>query len=108
MSSRAVRRIVIAVCVVGIAGMIVSSILDNTGAALTAGLITAVAVLCLIVATAVTRTDPAHEAPGAAQAVESLAAEVEEGITSLVEAGADETRVREVVGAAVRLGRARS
>lgn len=88
--------------------MIVSSILDNTGAALTAGLVTAVAVLCLIVATAVTRADPAYEASSAAQAAEALAAEVEEGVASLVEAGADESRVREVVGAAVRLGRARS
>src|SRR5687767_2902941 len=54
MSPRVVRRVVIAVCVAGIAGMIVSSIADNTGAALTAGLVTAIAVLCLIVATAVT------------------------------------------------------
>ena len=54
MSPRVVRRVVIGVCVAGIAGMIVSSIADNTGAALTAGLVTAIAVLCLIVATAVT------------------------------------------------------
>ena len=99
MSPGVVRRIVIAVCVAGIAGMIVSSIADNTGAALTAGLVTAIAVLCLIVATAVT----------AAQGVgvsELLASEVEERVEALVADGADEARVRDRVGAAVRLGRA--
>lgn len=108
MSSRAVRRIVLAVCVVGIAGMIVSSILDNTGAALTAGLVTAVAVLCLIVATAVTGAGAEGDALDTSpEAIEALAADVEDGILSLVEAGADEDQVRAVVGTAVRLGRAR-
>jgi hypothetical protein len=95
----AVRRLVIGVCVAGIAGMIVSSIADNTGAALTAGLVTAIAVLCLIVATAVT----------AARGVgidELLAADVEERVAELVDAGADEAAVRRLVRAAVHLGRA--
>jgi hypothetical protein len=98
MSPRAVRRVVIAVCVAGIAGMIVSSIADNTGAALTAGLVTAVAVLCLIVTTAVT----------GAQGVgigELLATDVEERVESLVADGADEDEVRALVGAAVKLGK---
>src|SRR5687768_11239199 len=98
MSPRGVRRVVIAVCVAGIAGMIVSSIADNTGAALTAGLITAIAVLCLIVATAVT----------AARGVgvqELLANDVEERVESLVADGADEADVRALVSAAVKLGR---
>lgn len=99
MSPGVVRRIVIAVCVAGIAGMIVSSIADNTGAALTAGLVTAVAVLCLIVATAVT----------GAQGVgigDLLASDVEERIEALVAGGADEDDVRALVGAAVKLGKA--
>ncbi len=106
MSPRSVRRIVIAVCVAGIGGMIASSIADNNGAALTTGLITAVAVLCLIVATAVTgggRGTP----PSPGNPSEQLAAEVEAGVRRLVEAGAEEDQVRRVVGDAVRLGRFR-
>src|SRR3954470_1378347 len=53
MSARAVRRIVVTVFVLGIAGMIAGSIADNNGAALTAGLVSAAASLCLLVATAV-------------------------------------------------------
>lgn len=108
MSPRAVRRIVLAVCVAGIAGMIVSSINDNNGAALTAGLVTAVAVLCLIVATAVTggqRASTTEAAPG--HGAEDLGAEIERGVQHLVDAGADEAQVRALVGEAVRLGQAR-
>ena len=98
MSPTIIRRVVIAVCVAGIAGMIVSSIADNTGAALTAGLVTAIAVLCLIVATAVTG------ARGVGVS-ELLANDVEERVESLVADGADEDAVRALVGAAVKLGR---
>jgi len=52
-SSRLVRRTAVVVCAGGIAGMIVSSILNHNGAAITFGLITAAAVLCSMVATAV-------------------------------------------------------
>ena len=99
MSPRAVRRVVIAVCVAGIAGMIVSSIADNTGAALTAGLVTAVAVLCLIVTTAVT-------GPNGVGIRDLLASDVEERVEALVANGADEQDVRDLVGAAVKLGKA--
>ncbi len=105
MSPGAVRRIVLAVCVAGIAGMIVSSINDNNGAALTAGLLTAVAVLCLIVATAVTAHDPAAVGGVVGDDPEELGARVERGVQDLVEAGADEQGVRALVGDAVRLGR---
>ena len=98
MSPRVVRRVVIAVCVAGIAGMIVSSIADNTGAALTAGLVTAIAVLCLIVATAVTGAQGLGVS-------DLLANDVEERVESLVADGADEAEVRALVGAAVKLGR---
>lgn len=96
MSAVAVRRAVVAVCVLGIAGMIVSSIADNTGAALTCGLVTAVAVLCAIVATAVS-----------APVDEEQAARVEAEVQQLVAAGADEGAVRRLVGEAVRLGKGR-
>jgi hypothetical protein len=43
----------VVVCAGGIAGMIVSSVLNHNGAAITFGLITAAAVLCSMVATAV-------------------------------------------------------
>ena len=99
MSPRAVRRLVLVVCVLGIAGMIVSSISDRTGAATTFGLVTAVAVLCSVVATSV--------ASGAGTAdPESLGERVEERVLRLVADGADEVAVRALVREAVRLGRA--
>jgi hypothetical protein len=97
------------VCVLGIAGMIAASIADNNGAALTAGLVTATAVLCLIVATAVTA--PARTAQPAGHdddSVEALAADVERSITAAVASGGDEGAVRSLAGAAVRLGQARA
>jgi hypothetical protein len=97
---RAVRLVVVAVCVGGIAGMIVSSIVGSTGAAVTFGLITAGAVLCSIVATAV------GAGPGGSGSLdETEAALVERLIVDLVQAGADETEVRNLVRHAVRLGR---
>jgi len=127
---RAVRRIVLLVCAGGIAGMIVSSIADNNGAAMTAGLMTAVAVLCLIVTTAVTtptgptgptrltgQTAGAASTAGAAaetgvdgygEAAELAAADVEAAVVEVVEQGADEAAVRDLVGRAVRLGRLRA
>jgi multisubunit Na+/H+ antiporter MnhB subunit len=61
MSIGALRGIVIAVCVLGIAGMIVSAIADSTGGALTSGLVSAGAVVVLIAVTAVNQKNP----PGA-------------------------------------------
>lgn len=54
-SAGAIRRVVAVVCVAGIAGMIASSIADNNGAAITFGVVTAVAILCSMTATAVER-----------------------------------------------------
>jgi hypothetical protein len=93
---------VFAVCVGGIAGMIVSSIADNTGAAMTFGLVTAVAVLCLMVATAVTGGGRV----GAESHLALLADQVEERVAVLVDGGADESSVRDLVRAAVKLGKA--
>ena len=100
MSPRAVRRVVVAVSVAGIAGMIVSSIADNNGAAMTSGLVTAVAVLCLIVTTAVT-----GGRIGAESHVNLIAEEVEDRVAELVANGADEEAVRELVNTSVKLGR---
>jgi hypothetical protein len=104
-SARAVRLVVIVVCIAGVAGMIVTSALKHNGAALTFGLITAVAILCLMVATAVTG---GAVAPTVSSDVERLAAGVEADVVDLLEAGADETAIRDLVRDAVRLGRARA
>ena len=102
-SIRAVRAVVVVVCAAGIAGMIVASVNDSTGAALTCGLVTTAAVVCLVVATAVTRAAPTAARP----AVDETRAErVEDLVGRLVAGGADEREVRALVREAVRLGRA--
>ena len=68
----AVRVVTITVSGAGIVGMIVGSIADNNGVAVTFGLITAAAVLCLITTSAVApprRSQAISEA--AAQALEA-------------------------------------
>lgn len=101
MTPRTVRRVVVSVCVLGVAGMIVASIADESSAALTAGLITAAASLCLMVATAVTATP---RRPDAADP-EAIGAELEERIRTLVASGTDESALRSLVRTAIRLGR---
>lgn len=101
MSPRAVRRVVMALCALGVAGMIVASIADDNGVALTFGLVTAGAVVCLIVTTAVTggaNAEGASVQDRDAMAVEAL-------VQDLVAGGADEVQVRELVRAAARLHR---
>lgn len=107
MSVKAVRRIVLAICIGGIAGMIASSVADHTGAALTFGLITAAAVLCAMVATAVTSGAERRGRDRQVQAVvnDAQAAEVERLVGRLVGQGAGEDDVRALVSEAVRLGR---
>ena len=53
MSISILRRLVAFVCVLSIAGMIVGSVKDNAGAAMTAGIFGAIAILCLIVGNAI-------------------------------------------------------
>ncbi len=104
MSPRTIRRLVIVVFVGGIAGMIIGSIADNNGVAVTFGLVTAVAAVGLILVTAV--ADPT--ALGSSGAVDEVAAaSVEEQVEHLVAEGADEHQVRELVRRAVDLGRRR-
>jgi hypothetical protein len=73
--------------------MIVSSIADNSGAAVTFGVITAVAVLVLIAVTAAGGRAPS----------EADAARLEASIQDLVASGADEAAVRDLVRDARRL-----
>ena len=106
-SVAAVRSIAIGVCVAGIAGMIVTSALNHNGVAITFGLITAVAILCSMVATSVA-ADTRRNATPASQddtSSEALATIVEEQVQGLVRSGADEHAIRRLVGEAVRLGR---
>jgi hypothetical protein len=102
--ARWIRRAVLVVCALAVAGMIGGSIADRTGLAITAGSVGAVAVLCLLVATAVA-------GPGAFDAAgpvdETLAAELERRVAELVADGADEADVRAVVRLATRLERSR-
>jgi hypothetical protein len=100
--ARVVRWVVIGVCVVGIAGIIAGSIADNNAVALTFGLVTAAAVLCLMVATAVS---PPTTATTATAFDDAKAAQVEHLVGRLVADGAREDAVRQLVGEAVRLGR---
>lgn len=104
--ARIVRWVVIGVCVAGIAGMIVGSVADNNDIALTFGLITAAAVLCLMVATAVMPPATATSTVTTTAAFdERQAARVERLVERLVAEGAQEDAVRELVGEAVRLGK---
>ena len=98
MSPRTVRRVVVAVCLLGIGGMVAGSVADDNALALTFGLITAAAIACLMVATAVA-------GGGESPPDEAQAARVEARVAALVAEGADEAAVRALVGEAVRLGR---
>jgi hypothetical protein len=107
----AIRVTVLVVCAGGIAGMIVASATKHNGAAITFGLITAVAVVCQMVATTVwnevSGVPGAPLGPGAVPLVgpDAAAVEVEGAIQALVDAGAEEAAVRDLVRSAVRLGR---
>ncbi|MCC6224938.1 MAG: hypothetical protein IT195_00850 [Microthrixaceae bacterium] len=97
-----IRRLVLAVFVAGILGMIVGSVADSNGAALTFGLLTAASAVSLMLVTAVT-SERTSEPPASFD--EATAAQIEARITSIVQAGADEADVRDLVRDAVRLGR---
>ncbi|MDP9075689.1 MAG: hypothetical protein M3N98_16265 [Actinomycetota bacterium] len=101
----AVRITTLVVCGAGIAGMIVTSALNHNGAAITFGLVTAVAIVCSMVANAVA-ADTERRLGATSAATETLAAVVESQVEAVVAGGADETAVRQLVGEAVRLGRA--
>ncbi len=81
-----------------IAGMIVGSIAGSTGWPVTFGIISAIAALCLIVATTVTSSS-------LSTLPRNLGEEMEQAIADLQSAGADEDALRSLVGQAFRLGR---
>ncbi len=106
-SPRLVRRVVLAVFVLGIAGMIVGSIADNNGTAITFGLITAVAAIGLVLVTSVSPPGSLAKSGVAPpnELDDRLAADLEARIGSLVTQGADEDELRKLVGRAVEMGR---
>ena len=102
MALRLIRSVCLVVFLAGIPSLIVSSIAgNNEGWVLTFGMTTAVAALVLMAvsaATSNTRLD----------AFDEVAAErLEQRVRQLVESGADESEVREVVRDAIDLGRGR-
>jgi hypothetical protein len=88
--------LLVGVCVAGIAGMIVTSITDHPGGALTFGLLTAVAAFGMILVTAVTNG-------GSVVTDEERAEIIEEHVDALVAGGADERLVRSLVREVRRL-----
>jgi hypothetical protein len=98
---RAIRWVATVVCLlVGIPGMIVSSIAENTGAAVTFGLVAAAGSLVLLVLGATS--------DGMASSIdEDDARQLEAKVQALVAEGADEEQVRDLVRAALRAARPR-
>ena len=99
MDPKLLRRTVLVVFLGGIAGMVVGSIMDNNGTAITFGIITAVAALALILTTALVSGQPADRFD------DERAEAVEARIVQLGADGADESAVRDLVRDAVGLGR---
>jgi hypothetical protein len=63
MRASTLRWLVAVVCVSGIAGMIVFSVADNNGGAMTFGILTAIASLVLLSVTAVLKAEQSADAP---------------------------------------------
>ena len=90
------------VCVLAIAGMIAASITSHNGVAIALGVTAAVAILCLMLVTAVA----GPEAFGHSQPVDAAAAaDLERRVDALVASGADEAEVRSLVRAVRRISR---
>ena len=102
-NTRAVRviRLLCIVCFVGgIASMIAASLADNNiGAVLTAGSISAIAAIVLLAVSTVATTQRSAEFD------EADAEILETNIRRIVDAGANETNVRDLVRRAIELGR---
>ena len=102
-NARAVRviRLVCIVCFVGgIASMIAASIADNNiGAVLTTGSISAIAAIVLLAVSTVATTQRSAEFDDADAEI------LETNIRRIVDAGANETNVRDLVRRAIELGR---
>jgi hypothetical protein len=102
MAARWIRRVVIALCMAGVAGMISASITNHIGLAITSGMVAAIAALCLILVTAAAGPE-AFAAPPAVD--EQAAADLERRVQHLVDAGAEESEVRSLLRAAARFYR---
>jgi len=97
---RNIRVICSTIFVLGIAGMIITSVAgNNVGLVNTIGGATAISALVLLVATITSNTVRPEVF------VEADAERVERQISRLVEGGADETQVRDLVRDATNLGR---
>lgn len=96
-----VIRVACVVCFVGgIAGMIVASLADNNvGAVLTAGILSAIAAIVLLAVSTVTAQRRLAEFDDADAEI------LEHGVRRLVEDGANELALRDVVRRAIELGR---
>lgn len=92
----------LAVCILAIVGMIVSSVTSHNGIAIATGLTAAVAILCLILVTAVAGPEAFGRPP---PVDEAAAADLERRVETLVAAGADENEVRSLIRAVRRLSR---
>ncbi|MBI2709005.1 MAG: hypothetical protein HYX34_04845 [Actinobacteria bacterium] len=108
MSVRGFRLLTGVVFLASVPGLIVSSVADRTGAAVTFGLIAVAAALVLLAVTevAVGRISPwSVSVDAGGDSSEREAAALEHDVRALVAAGADEAAVRGLVRRAVRLGR---
>ena len=104
MSNTRAVRVIRLVCIVcfggGIASMIAASLADNNiGAVLTAGSISAIAAIVLLAVSTVATTQRSAEFD------EADAEILETNIRRIVDAGANETNVRDLVRRAIELGR---
>ena len=100
MSARWIRRACAAVFVGGIAGLIISSIAgNNEGVVITIGITTAVAALVLLTVSTVTASERIEVFD------EARAEALEREVQALVDGGADERAVRDLVRRAMQLGR---
>lgn len=97
---RAIRVVCLACFVGGIASMIAASLADNNiGAVLTAGSISAIAAIVLLAVSTVATTRRSVEFD------EADAEVLETNIRRIVDAGANDTNVRDLVRRAIELGR---
>jgi len=105
-SPRLVRRAVLGIFVSGTIGMIVSSILESTGGAITFGLLTAVAAIALVLVTSVSPPGALAKPNSASASTDDrVAADLESRITALIDSGADEDQVRRLVSRSIEYGR---
>ena len=98
MTINTLRRVVAFICVLSIAGMIVLSIRENIGGAMSSGIVGTIAMLCLITGNAI------HAGTNGGGAQEALGAELDARVQELIAAGVDEEHARSVVNKAIRFG----